>query len=254
VTNHFDQQEFHLTGGSTKGVQGGYKRCYETHPALPLGDGLVIYGGSCGYPVVLDADVYVGLDGYSMMKTKKSFPWEPGYSFAYPIVDMQAPSDASSFIKLIDWLQEQIVAGKKVHVGCIGGHGRTGTVLSALVAVMMGNKDSTAYVRKNYCEKAVESHDQIEFLHKHFGITKIGPTKGGMQIAHSPREVRKGGSVTNLTHTKPIVSMDSRSGPPKERHNIKSCKNDLSIWGGKLVLDISPEHGKVSIAANCTNV
>ena len=157
-------------------LQQPYKRCYETHPPLPLSDGLVVYGGSCGHPVVLDADIYIGFD-LSMWKTNRRYPWEPGEEVLFHIRDMTAPEDPVAFKKLIEWVSVQLAAQKKVHMGCIGGHGRTGTALAALVKEMMGEEDAITYVRENYCKKVVESEAQIKFLHKHFGIKKVVPTK-----------------------------------------------------------------------------
>lgn len=55
--------------------------------------------------------------------------------------------------------------GLWVEVGCIGGHGRTGTVLSCM-AVLAGMEpvDAIKYVRGVYCTKAVESKSQIWFV------------------------------------------------------------------------------------------
>jgi hypothetical protein len=51
--------------------------------------------------------------------------------------------------------------GKRVEVGCIGGHGRTGTIL-ACMGVMAGlDPDSSIdFVRSSYCDHAVETRDQ----------------------------------------------------------------------------------------------
>lgn len=152
-----------------------YARCYESHPPLKIGE-YSIYGGSCSSPIVTNADVYVGFD-HSMAPSPMSFPWVEGESFLYPITDMQAPKDPESFKALIEWLAVQLIADKLVHIGCIGGHGRTGTVLAALVKHMTGNEDAITYVRENYCEKAVESQVQIDFLNKHFGIKPVALAK-----------------------------------------------------------------------------
>jgi hypothetical protein len=80
---------------------------------------------------------------------------------------------------MITWLCTQLHAGLKVHVGCIGGHGRTGTVFTAIIAEMTGEKDAIQYVRKYYCKRAVESREQIQFLMKHYGVNDASPTKGG---------------------------------------------------------------------------
>ncbi len=156
-------------------------RCYESHKPLPLKDGMEIYGGSCSSPIVTDADVYVGLDS-GMKLTSRSWPWTPGTEIYYPIQDMTAPSDPASFKKLVDFICEQLKAGLKVHVGCIGGHGRTGTLLAAVVAVLMGEKDAIQYVRKHYCSKAVETGSQVKFLVEHFGVSPAEAAKsyGGL--------------------------------------------------------------------------
>jgi len=55
---------------------------------------------------------------------------------------------------------------------CVGGHGRTGLVLSIL-AYLMCNKaktDPIKFVRDNYCENAVETYKQIEYIEKITGV------------------------------------------------------------------------------------
>lgn len=156
-------------------------RCYESHKPLTLGKGLV-YGGSCSYPMIKTCDVYVGLDGW-MKFQKPRYPWHKTSSMGpieipFTITDMQAPSDPEEFKNMIAWLAEQLAAGKSVHVGCMGGHGRTGTVLAALVKVVTGEVDAITWVRTHYCKKAVESKAQVNFLHKYFGITKVPGSKG----------------------------------------------------------------------------
>jgi hypothetical protein len=120
--------------------------------------------------------VYVALQSGSRVRLPQ--PWEEGYGVItqvdYPIRDMGVPTDPKDFKKLIDWLRNQLQDGKKVHVGCIGGHGRTGMVLAALVSVMLPDEaDAIGYVRKNYCDHAVESSEQVQFLNKHFGCKVV---------------------------------------------------------------------------------
>ncbi len=159
--------------------KGGFKRCYHSHPPLPIvvdGKEYKIYGGSCSDPVVKDADIYVGFD-YSMNKTDRQYPWTEGSEFLYHITDMSVPKSVKSFKQLIAYLADNLIFGNKIHIGCIGGHGRTGTVMAALVHHMTGNENAIEYVRKNYCKKAVESQTQIDWLNKHFGINKAKPVK-----------------------------------------------------------------------------
>lgn len=58
-------------------------------------------------------------------------------------------------------------AGSNVAIYCQGGHGRTGTALSILAALsgnVPANTDPVYWVRKNYCEEAVESWSQIDYI------------------------------------------------------------------------------------------
>ena len=56
-------------------------------------------------------------------------------------------------------------SGQDVEVGCLGGHGRTGTALACL-AVLTGHpsRDAVAWVRSSYCAKAVETQGQEAFV------------------------------------------------------------------------------------------
>lgn len=176
----------HDTGdwGGYSYSKGGGVACYHSHPPLKFkgldGKEYTIYGGNCRTPIVKDADIYIGFDG-SVAAGSDKFPWDDGFTqpvlVDYYITDMSAPKNPGSFHKLIDWTEAQLKAGKKIHAGCIGGHGRTGTFLAALVAQMAGIQDSIGYVRKNYCEKAVESKGQIAFLIKEFGCATAKANK-----------------------------------------------------------------------------
>jgi hypothetical protein len=152
-------------------------QCYTTHKPLKLGK-YKVYGGNASNPVVNDADVYVSLQHGSTCGLI-SDPWEEKVvtEIQYPITDGQAPININRFKKMISWLCNQLQEGKKIHVGCIGGHGRTGMVLSALVKEILDEKEATEYVRNNYCKKAVETAVQMTFLQKVFDITPVSPTK-----------------------------------------------------------------------------
>ena len=105
---------------------------------------------------------------------------------------MNVPDDPAEFKKMVTWTLQQLDEGKKVHCGCIGGHGRTGTFLAALCAEA-GEKDAITYVRKNYCKKAVESTKQAEFLTKHFGVTEVEGYKDTASYKATHTTTKKGG-------------------------------------------------------------
>lgn len=93
-----------------------------------------------------------------------------------PIIDMHAPweVDLSFWRELWTDFQEEarkkklLVKGRlKVLVLCAGGHGRTGTVLAALLRASRfrtGDGDLVGYIRSHYCERAVETMEQVAYL------------------------------------------------------------------------------------------
>lgn len=207
-------------GNGGSGGSGNYgPRCYETHPPLTLpGTTIQIFGGSCSHPVVKDADVYIGFD-MSMPRTERSYPWKKGQEFLFKITDFQAPENPEEFKKLVFWAKTQLEAGKKIHCGCIGGHGRTGTFLAALVS-QFGELDAINYVRKNYCQKVVESNAQVKFLADHFGIKPAHGAKQG-----------------------PKTSMGAPKGQPdypmngKQKRPVQKKDRTIQHMAGKSVFD-----------------
>ena len=153
-----------------------FKRCYETHPTLDLGIGVTLYGGSCLTPMISHADIYVGLE-HNMAMPSAARPWRGGCTIGFPIPNMKTPTDPKEFVKLVDWLGKQLLDQKEVHVGCIGGHGRTGMVLSALKYVLTKDDNATEYIREHYCKKAVETVVQVDFLHMLYDIKKVPPVE-----------------------------------------------------------------------------
>lgn len=163
--------------GSTTSSSANTQRCYHTHPPYPVTDSLVIYGGSCCSPAINDMDVHIGFD-VGMLPTLRRFPWEAGEEIYFKVFDRDIPSDEASYRRLVEWTAEQLTSGRKVHAGCIGGHGRTGMFLAALRAYMANDPKAITHVREHYCKKAVESEKQVEFLHRAYGCEKVAGTDG----------------------------------------------------------------------------
>ncbi|MDH5184908.1 MAG: hypothetical protein OEX12_13580 [Gammaproteobacteria bacterium] len=200
-----------------------YNPCWTKHPPLPISvDGNVyhVIGGSCtGHiPKVGEADVFLGFD-FGMRRSELSKPWNKGVEVYFPIKDMRVPDNMAEFTQLLDWLESRILNGQKVYMGCIGGHGRTGLVMAALVTQMTGDKDSINYVRNNYCKKAVESDEQINWLHTHFGIKKAEPTK---QAFH---QTKKQASMNFDKYTKPKAGSPTTNRTTFVCNPVESKKN-----------------------------
>ncbi len=85
----------------------------------------------------------------------------------YPWRDYGTPDSIRMFGEAVKWLLSEIRSGKMVETGCMGGHGRTGTMLACLL-VLQGENAVAAIqrVRRGHCQKAVETIDQQNFVRK----------------------------------------------------------------------------------------
>ncbi len=91
--------------------------------------------------------------------------WQPPWDhqlLAWP--DFGLP-DGNELVTALGSLLERARAGQRVEIGCIGGHGRTGTALATL-AVLTGcpSIGAVAWARANYCPQAVETAEQEAFV------------------------------------------------------------------------------------------
>lgn len=157
---------------------GAKEKCHVKHPTLTLGGGTLL-GASCIHPRK-GFDIYIGLDWNMTYTDEPVYPWNATKESSvievnFKITDGSVPSDPKEFSNMLAWLEGRLSEGNRVHVGCIGGHGRTGMLMAALVQRITGNLDASEWVRSNYCKGAIETSVQIEFLRKHYGIKPVEP-------------------------------------------------------------------------------
>lgn len=205
-----------------------YESCHVTHPPLKFtdketGKEIEIFGGSCINPKVPDANIYMGFDR-GMQITARAFPWNPGVEVLFPIPDMGVPPSIGQFQKMVHWTAEQLREGKKIHCGCIGGHGRTGMFFAALVKHMTGDEDATTYVRTHYCKKVVESKAQVDWLFDNWGIKKVDGYKSGLGKG-SALDYGSFGKSSKKGSKKP-------KGAPRGSEEIFPMGRDVSIFAG----------------------
>lgn len=152
-------------------------KCYHNHKPLEIkhkGKTFTVFGGS-GYAPAVKCDVYVDLNPRKGIRTQQVYPTGDGADYYnLPIVNMSVPN-IHRLEEGLDFAIAALKSGRSLHVGCIGGHGRTGLFLAALVYKLTGDTDAVATVRANYCEKAVESKQQMDYLNHHYGIKKVKP-------------------------------------------------------------------------------
>ena len=229
---------------------GGFKaigpRCYESHPPIEFGPGK-FHGGSCIYPVVKNADIYIGLDD-AMSRMSHEFPWEDKKAgpieVFFPIRDRSVPKkdDIGHFKKMVTWTLAQMAEGKTVHAGCMGGHGRTGLLLSALIAEFSQEEDAITWVRKNYCKKAVESVSQVDFLVKHYKVKAVNATDASYHPKPAPSS-SKGLTAAEFYERFPTHSLNKKltTSPPTDLivspSEVGAAKKN-SIWNRKIISKI----------------
>ena len=89
----------------------------------------------------------------------------------WPFVYVDWPDNSTvsdSYLKaMVEQIEGLLRQGKRIELACMGSHGRTGTVLSAL-ACREGRSvaDACAWVRKAHCTSAVETESQINQLYR----------------------------------------------------------------------------------------
>ena len=68
----------------------------------------------------------------------------------------------------LEWIaRKNITEGKRIEIGCLGGHGRTGTLLACILSDLEGMNDANEVVkeiRKRHCTKAVETATQVKLV------------------------------------------------------------------------------------------
>lgn len=203
----------------------GARKCYHDHPALTFNGGRFV-GGSCLRPAVTDCDIYVGLDA-GMRVSGRQLPWTDGAEFLFPITDQRAPASADDFRRLVEYLWEALGSVRSVHVGCVGGHGRTGLVVAAL-AHLSGVEKPVAWTREHYCSKAVESQEQVDFLAAHHGgepDAKPRHRSGWSKSWPGPRGREK---ITSLEPDPSSTTFDGRVVPSEKE---LTAHGDATVFG-----------------------
>ena len=92
--------------------------------------------------------------------------WSKGFKgqiIYYPIEDFNVlPTDIAE--RLVGEILHCLAAGHKVGLYCLGGHGRTGYIASIVIGRLKLAEDPIAFIRKNYCNLAVESTAQVKHI------------------------------------------------------------------------------------------
>ena len=190
------------TGKSSNTTSYSYTPCHEGNVHVFTHQGISVYGGgNLKDPEPNKVDIVLDLD-----RNVHTASWENDLPEDWScrnqstsktkvldlyIKDMYAPEHVDAgFWKLFwnDLRKEAHKNGGKLSilVMCQGGHGRTGVVLASLIMASAYNKvgipedvHPVTWLRDNYCDKAVESQRQCDYLKRLWNMRFIEATKGG---------------------------------------------------------------------------
>lgn len=139
--------------------------------AVEVIPGLLLSGKKDYYSMVdkqPPVDILVPLDSVGGDVWKYGWRGEIRY---LPIDDFNViPKDVAE--KASRNLADEIRSGKRVGMFCIGGHGRTG-YMASLVLGFLGVEDPVEFLRKNYCQKVVETEEQLAQIAEILGKPEI---------------------------------------------------------------------------------
>jgi hypothetical protein len=151
---------FISAGAEVLGVDLSAPACAVHRDPVTLADGTVVWAVSWDGDAPYERDEAPAFGLY--FDERWSPPW-PHVHVDWP--DFAVPADPEAATAALAGLLARARAGERVEVGCLGGHGRTGTAL-ALLAVLAGTPpaEAVAWVRSAYCARAVETAEQAAFV------------------------------------------------------------------------------------------
>lgn len=154
---------------------GGYSQstpiCHHRMDPVPLLNGITLYA-SAAHSTREDDEIRPDYGCYfdAIWKPDCIAFYAHWQDFGLPTLPLE------TFIEFLELVLEY-AEGYAVEVGCIGGHGRTGTAL-ACMAVLAGDTPMTAVerIRDLYCDKCVETKQQewlVEAVYAHINNQPI---------------------------------------------------------------------------------
>ncbi len=179
---------------------------YEKHnhkPQLVIDyEGLKVYAGTKwdSEPYFKDMDIVANCTGFrtrefradgphelcGILKKYEHYSSKPKPKFEEIVLDWP---DYGAIDLPVEFWKDLVIEvksrGGKLLCCCVGGHGRTGTAICAIMITHLGYtaKDAIEWVRTNYCKRAVESVSQEEYL------GSLEPQKKGKKHAKHNRTV-----------------------------------------------------------------
>ena len=169
--------------------------CHTGNKLVFTANDIAVFGGGSmrGYDPYA-VDVWLNLSNATLRSHKWAFPqtWQSEDPITPPmIIDMRMEDgDAPNASVTAGWwagLWSDLIAERttrgldrplRVLVSCMGGHGRTGTILAALAevaGVTPTETDPITWIRSVYCKEAIETTEQVGYLEATFGFKMSTP-------------------------------------------------------------------------------
>ena len=121
---------------------------------------------SSGGRIDPEVDVFIDLTGRAFLD--RSIPHQIAHLFPKPgvIIMPWEVTDGTTCEQITGMVVTLLENKYKVGWGCVGGHGRTGWLAASVLKALTGctGNDAVTYVRDHYCEKAIETQEQLDFL------------------------------------------------------------------------------------------
>jgi hypothetical protein len=152
---HTIKEQYTSKPYSGKGGGAVYSKCRHYHLPVTLPGGFIVHASS------MNNKRQAG-DGLPDWGLYADWGWKPYWRAEHiDWPDFGIPFDDTIALDQILVAVERVQNGDDVEIGCIGGHGRTGTIIAAM-RVILGEDADTAIktVRKEYCSHAIETSEQ----------------------------------------------------------------------------------------------
>ncbi len=167
---------------SNEGTAMTQRECYHWQDKIAVGKFTVAVSGLLGNGkrkyVDPDLGIYLAKDWVNYLNEDLATP-----GLAIKGLDAKGPQfyianwkdfgviDLDKYRRLVDLAVEWVEAGKTVELGCMGGHGRTGTLLAGLFVKLegLGAEDAIEAVRRMHCGSAIENDAQERLVYEFTG-------------------------------------------------------------------------------------
>ncbi len=169
-----------------------------------------------------------------------------GYSERHALF-LQWPDFKTISLERFQWVvetvAERVLDGQTVEIGCLGAHGRTGTLLAAVIAVVekLSAREAILAVRARHCEHAVETDAQQTMIFDLLGEpVKLLPTA---KKTFSKPIVTGGSSVSGKTGTTVWSSPDKLSMSQTEIDSWWADQEADPLFGDLVKIDDPDDEG-----------